>query len=305
MVAGDGLTLTTMTGMREKFSASPAFVRPSYAFQFWNIDVQGLISQVLCVHEESVQVAAASASGNQGLITGARLVAAGAVDVCLVVAAVQDLGPVELMGFANLGALADPADDPAESGSRPFDVGHRGFVYGQGAAALVVETVEHAERRGVAPLAFFLGGAGVLDGNRLTDPSLAGEVRAMTTALRRAGVAAEDVDLVNAHATGMPLGDATEAQAIGTVFGGAKGPWVNNTKALLGHTLGAASALEAVACILQLRSGYVHSARNLIRPIAPLRFGAQAEVSAHLRIACNNAFGFGGIDTAVILMGAV
>lgn len=128
----------------------------------------------------------------------------------------------------------------------------------------------------------------------------------MREALRRSNVEPRDIDLVSAHATGTPLGDETEAAAIGSVLGAkAEGPWVNATKSLLGHCLASAGLIEAVACVLQMRGGYAHANANLVRPITEdIRFVSRQRVPATIHYALNNSFGFGGINTALVLRSA-
>ncbi|MBC3987245.1 polyketide beta-ketoacyl:ACP synthase [Streptomyces sp. AC536] len=305
VIAGGNQAHRLYQEMGDKFRKAPSFVRPSYAIDLWDSDLLGTASELFGVLGEGVTTGGASAAGNVGLVTGFRLVRAGYADVCLVIAPMTELSPVEQMAFFNLGALgAKTVQEPAHERSRPFDTGHDGFVYGEGAAALVLESVEHAAARGARPLAHMLGGAVALHGSRLSSPSRADEVRVMRRALADAGVDAARVDYVNAHATSTPQGDEAEAEALREVLGEHAGqPWVNATKSLTGHCLGAAAAIEAVACVQQLRLGFVHPNANLREPIpaaAPLRLAPAHPVAAQPRHALSNAFGFGGINTSVV-----
>lgn len=252
-------------------------------------------------------VSGASAAGNVGLIQGMRLIRSGCADVCLVVAGMQELSDVELMAFANLGALGGEGAnvDPARC-NRPFDAGHDGFVYGEGAAALVLESTTVAQERGATTLAVLDDGVSALDGSHLTQPSQEGEEFVMGEVLRRCRVDTGKLDLISAHATSTPLGDETEAAAIRALLGERAGrPWVNATKSLVGHCLGPASAIEAIACVLQMRGGYVHPNVNLAEPITrELRLAPPRRTAAVIRRALNNAFGFGGINTALLLRSA-
>jgi malonyl-ACP decarboxylase len=312
LVAGSNLTHQLSFAMSEKYRKDPAYVSPRYAHQLWDSDLLGIVSEALDIRGEGMTVGGASAGGNLGLIQGMRLVRSGTADVCLVVAGMQDLSEVELMALANLGALGgkneqtDPAD-PAHPAtcSRPFDARHDGFVLGDGAAAMVLET-ETAEQDEDRALARIREGVSALDGHHLTRPSQEGEEFVMREVLARAGVEAGEIDLVSAHATSTPLGDETEAAAIHAVLGGGpsgpSGPWVNATKALVGHCLGPAATLEAIACVLQMRGGYVHPNPHLKQPItSALRFAPPRPAAASIGYALNNSFGFGGINTSLLL----
>ncbi|MER0243430.1 beta-ketoacyl synthase N-terminal-like domain-containing protein [Streptomyces sp. HSW2009] len=305
VIAGGNQAHELYQEMGRKFERAPSFVRPSYAVDLWDTDLLGTASELFGVLGEGLSTGGASAAGNVGLVTALRMVRAGYVDACLVIAPMTELSAVERMAFFNLGALgAKEQQDPASERSRPFDTGHDGFIYGEGAAALLLESTAHAAARGAQPLAQLLGGAVLLHGSRTSAPSLAGEVRVMRAALADAGLAPADVEYVNAHATSTPQGDVAEAEALREVFGDRAGePWVNATKSLTGHCLGAAAAIEAVACVQQLRLGFIHPNANLKAPIpaaAPLRLAPEHEVPAEPRYALSNAFGFGGINTSVV-----
>jgi malonyl-ACP decarboxylase len=210
---------------------------------------------------------------------------------------------MELQGFYNLGAMAG-----ARGGAfplarcRPFDGDREGFVPGQGAACLVLESGHSAARRSAPVWARLAGHALCLDANSLADPRVAGEAWVMAQAIRRAGLTPDRIDYVNAHGTGSTLGDQVEVAALREVFGAEVGrPWINSTKGLVGHCLCAAGVVEAVATIVQLRDGFVHPNANLRRPIDPgCRFvGARAE-RASIEFALSNGFGFGGFNTSVL-----
>ncbi|MFF2651026.1 beta-ketoacyl synthase N-terminal-like domain-containing protein [Streptomyces sp. NPDC058045] len=306
VVAGGNQAHELYQDMGRKFRKSPSYVRPSYAVELWDTDLLGTASELLGCHGEGLSTGGASAAGNVGLLTGLRMVRDGYADVCLVLAPLTELSPVERMALFNLGALgAKTRTEPAGERCRPFDAQHDGFIYGEGAAALVLESPEHAARRGARPLATLLGGASALHGSRLTTPSLDGEVRVMRRALDDAGRGTDRVDLISAHATSTPLGDVTEAEAIREVFGERTGEvWVNATKSLIGHCLGAAAAIQAVAAVQQLRHGFIHPNANLKDPVPqaePLRLAPTTAVDARPRLVLSNAFGFGGINTSVLL----
>jgi 3-oxoacyl-[acyl-carrier-protein] synthase II len=210
-----------------------------------------------------------------------------------------------LGGFSSMKALSTRNDDP-ERASRPFDRGRDGFVVGEGAAMLVLEELSHAERRGAAPLAELVGYGATADAAHITLPAPggAGAVRAARRALEKAGMAPDELDHVNAHATSTPEGDGAELQMLGTVLG-EHGPAVSITanKSMLGHTLGAAGALESVATIQAMRDGAIPPTINLHdldEHANGLDLTPNTASRRPVRAALNNSFGFGGQNAALI-----
>jgi 3-oxoacyl-[acyl-carrier-protein] synthase II len=208
-------------------------------------------------------------------------------------------------GFASMRALSTRNDDP-EGASRPFDKGRDGFVIGEGCAVVILEALDHAEARGVEPLAEIVGYGATADASHITLPAPGGigAVRAAQRALEKAGIEPTDVDHVNAHATSTPEGDKAELQAIRTIFGdhAAKIPITAN-KSMIGHTLGAAGAIEAVVCVQSLRTGCVPPTINLTDPDeagAGLDLTPNRARTHDLHVALSNSFGFGGQNTALI-----
>ncbi|HEX5590267.1 MAG TPA: beta-ketoacyl-ACP synthase II [Candidatus Limnocylindrales bacterium] len=208
-------------------------------------------------------------------------------------------------GFASMKALSTRNDDP-ERASRPFDEERDGFVIGEGAGILVLEALEHAERRGAEPLAEVIGYGATADASHITLPAPGGvgAVRAARRAIEKAGLAPSDVDHVNAHATSTPEGDRAELQALRTIFGNhAPRVAVTANKSMLGHTLGAAGALESIAVIQALRTGTVPPTINLGRPDPAgegLDLTPNRAARRELRIGLNNSFGFGGQNAALV-----
>jgi len=208
-------------------------------------------------------------------------------------------------GFASMKALSSRNDDPAAA-SRPFDRGRDGFVMGEGCGVLVLEALEHAEARGAAPLAELVGYGATADASHITLPAPGGigAVRAARRALEKAGIDPSEVDHVNAHATSTPEGDKAELAAIRTLFG-EHAPRVSVTanKSMLGHTLGAAGAVEAIITIEALRRGVVPPTINLHAPdeaAAGLDLTPNTAVRRDMRVAISNSFGFGGQNTALV-----
>ncbi|MBI2763897.1 MAG: beta-ketoacyl-ACP synthase II [Chloroflexi bacterium] len=208
-------------------------------------------------------------------------------------------------GFASMKALSTRNDDPQRA-SRPFDQGRDGFVIGEGSGVLILESLAHATARGAEPLAEIVGYGATADASHITLPAPGGigAVRAARRALEKAGLDASEVDHVNAHATSTPEGDRAELQAIRTIFGNhAARVAVSANKSMLGHTLGAAGALESIAVIQALRTGIVPPTINLITPdeaAAGLDLTPGVATHRDLRIGLSNSFGFGGQNAALI-----
>ncbi|MCX6048541.1 MAG: beta-ketoacyl synthase N-terminal-like domain-containing protein [Chloroflexi bacterium] len=303
VVAGQNLNQGYHYAIQQKYQATPEYLPPRYGLHFLDTDQVGVLSALLGIHGEGQTVGGASASGNVGLMHGYRLVQWGLAEICVVVGALQDLSPLEIHAFAALGALGGKTIREADRACRPFDRQREGFIYGQGSGCLILESEASAKRRGVDPLAELVGCALVLDGNHLIDPNAAGEAQAMRQALQMANLAPADVDYLNAHGTASVLGDVTEITAIKEVFGEAVTQlWLNSTKSLTGHCLTAAGTIEAIATILQMKGGFVHPNLNLEQPIDDAcRFVGQQSQSATINIAMSNSFGFGGINSSIVL----
>jgi 3-oxoacyl-[acyl-carrier-protein] synthase II len=202
-------------------------------------------------------------------------------------------------------ALSTRNDDP-EGSSRPFDKGRDGFVIGEGCGVVVLEALEHAEARGVEILAELVGYGATADASHITLPAPGGigAVRAARRALEKAGLPPDAIDHVNAHATSTPEGDKAELQAMRTLFGDHAGKVaITANKSMLGHTLGAAGAIEAIATILAMRDGCVPPTINLVDPddaADGLDLTPNRSARREIRAALSNSFGFGGQNTALV-----
>jgi 3-oxoacyl-[acyl-carrier-protein] synthase II len=209
-------------------------------------------------------------------------------------------------GFAAMRALSTRNDDP-EGASRPFDKGRDGFVPGEGAGVLVLEDLEHARARGAEILAEVISYGATADASHITLPAPGGigAVRAARRALDKAGIAVEEIDHVNAHATSTPEGDKAELQSIRTIFGDRAGAIpITANKSMLGHTLGAAGAIEAIFTIQTIRESCVPPTINLEDPddaAEGLNLTPNTAQTHDIRTAMSNSFGFGGQNTALIL----
>ena len=209
-------------------------------------------------------------------------------------------------GFCAMKALSTHYNDTPEAASRPFDKGRDGFVFAEGAAAVVLEELDHALARGAEPFAELIGYGATADASHITLPAPGGigAVRAARRALEKAGIEATEIEHVNAHATSTPEGDRAELQAIRTIFGDhAEKVAITANKSMIGHTLGAAGAIEAVATIMAIRSGCVPPTINLTDPdeaAAGLDLTPGRASSRNITTALSNSFGFGGQNAALI-----
>ena len=247
----------------------------------------------------------ACASGAHAIGEALRLLRAGDADVIVAGGSEATMTPMALAGFSSARALSTRNDDPQRA-SRPFDLDRDGFVIGEGAGVIVLETEDHARRRG-APLLCELGGYGAsADAYHLTAPSEdgSGAARAMIRALKDAGIRAEDVEYINAHGTSTPAGDPAEVRAVKSVFGDhARRLMMSSTKSMTGHLLGAAGGLEAVVTALVLARGVVPPTINLEKPDpqCDLDFVPNQARQRPVWAALSNSFGFGGHNVTLAL----
>jgi len=248
---------------------------------------------------------AACASGSQSIGEAARAIERGDADVFLAGGTEGAVTIVGVSAFAAMRALSVRNDAPSAA-SRPFDRDRDGFVIGEGAAVLVLESLDHALARGATIHAHVLGYAITADAMHMASPmeNAEGAQRCMRIAISDAGLEPSDIDHVNAHATSTPLGDVSEARAIRSVFGRhADDVAVSATKSMTGHLLGAAGALEALFCIRALESGMLPPTINLDAPDpeCDLDHVANEARRRNIRVALSNSFGFGGTNAALVL----
>ena len=247
---------------------------------------------------------AACASGVQAFIEAQRLIEHGDVDVAITGGTESAILPVAFAALANMGALSKRNAEP-EQASRPFDAARDGFVFGEAAAVLVIESAEHAAKRGAKVIAEVAGGALTGDAYHISapDPSGYGATQAMVRAMRDAGVEREQVDYIVAHGTSTPLNDATETKAIRAAFGDQAGRLaVSSNKSMIGHTLGAAGAVSALAAALAIRDGVMSPTINYetLDPDCDLDYVPNTARQAPVGAALVNGFGFGGQNAVAV-----
>ncbi|MFN2484614.1 MAG: beta-ketoacyl-ACP synthase II [Candidatus Limnocylindria bacterium] len=257
------------------------------------------------LHGPVIASVAACASGVQAYVDALRLIQHGDVEVVIAGGAESAITAPSISALANMGALSKRNDEP-ERASRPFDAERDGFVFGEGAAIMVVESEEHAARRSATPLARLLGGALTADAFHISapEPSGSGAALAMQRAVRDAQIETDAVDYVAAHGTSTPLNDATETRALKAVFGShAHRLMVSSNKSMIGHTLGAAGAFSALAAVLAIRDGVVPPTINQETPDPECDLDYVPNVARRARVdtAIVNGFGFGGQNAVAVL----
>jgi 3-oxoacyl-[acyl-carrier-protein] synthase II len=265
----------------------------------------GVISITFGPKGPNFSVVSACATGAHSLGEAYEMIRRGDADV--MIAGGSEAGINELMvgGFAAMRALSTRNDEP-ERASRPFDRGRDGFVMGEGCGVLVLEALDSARRRGAEPLVEMAGYGATADANHITLPAPGGEgaVRAVRRALEKARISPDEVAMVNAHATATWEGDPRELEAVRTLFGERAGKVsITANKSMIGHTLGAAGAVEAIATIMSIRTGIVPPTINLEDPdesAAGLDLTPGRAVKRDIGVAVSNSFGFGGQNGAVV-----
>lgn len=248
-------------------------------------------------------ISTACATGNYCIMTAAEHIRRGEANLMLAGGADAAVIPSGIGGFIACKALSKRNDDP-ESASRPWDKGRDGFVMGEGAGVLVLEELEHAKARGANILAEFIGGAFTCDAHHISDPDPEGKgvISCIEKSLECAGVEPADVDYVNAHGTSTPAGDMAEYRAIMSAVGH-DNLKINSTKSMIGHLLGGAGAVEAVAVVEAIRTGKLHPNPNLEDPEDDVDLNVLVGKTAQdhdISVALSNSFGFGGHNSSIL-----
>jgi 3-oxoacyl-[acyl-carrier-protein] synthase II len=266
----------------------------------------GQVSIAFGLRGPSLSHTSACSSSAHAIGEALRWMQRGELDVMVAGGAEATISPIGIAGFGAMFALSRRNDDP-KTASRPWDKGRDGFVCGEGAGTLVLETLTRAKKRGARILAEVSGYAATSDAFHITKPAPngAGGARAMRLALKDAELSGDQIDYINAHGTSTPAGDTEESKAIGEVFGAHaldKKLWVSSTKSMMGHLLGAAGAVEAAVCIKAMETGLVPPTINLVDqdPECVLDFVPQKTRERRIRRAMSNSFGFGGTNVCLV-----
>jgi 3-oxoacyl-[acyl-carrier-protein] synthase II len=251
-------------------------------------------------------VVTACSTGAHAIGDAARLVALGDAEVMVAGGAESPIGRIALAGFAACRALSTGFNDNPTAGSRPYDKDRDGFVMGEGAGIVVLESLEHAKARGAMIYAEVVGYGMSGDAYHITAPAEDGDgaYRCMRMALKRAGIDASEIDYVNAHGTSTPMGDEIELGAVERLFGNSAGKlMMSSTKSSIGHLLGAAGSVEAIFSILAMRDNIVPPTLNLDNPSVetPIDLVAHKAKTREINTVLSNSFGFGGTNASLVL----
>lgn len=245
----------------------------------------------------------ACATGSHSIGDSFRIIQRGDADAMICGGAEATIRPTAVAGFCSMRAMSTRNDEP-EKASRPFDTGRDGFVMGEGAGILVLESLEHAVARGARIYAEVIGYGLSGDAHHMTEPDPDGAARCMKMAIRDAGIKPEEIDYINAHGTSTPVGDRSETTAVKAALGEhAYKVAVSSTKSMTGHLLGAAGGVEAVICGLALNKGMIPPTINLDNqdPECDLDYVPNNPRPADLNVVMSNSFGFGGHNATIIL----
>jgi 3-oxoacyl-[acyl-carrier-protein] synthase II len=266
----------------------------------------GQVSIAFGLQGPSLSHTSACSSSAHAIGEALRWLQTGQADVMVAGGAEATISPIGIAGFSAMFALSRRNDAP-EKASRPWDRARDGFVCGEGAGTLVLETLTRAKKRGARILGELVGYAATSDAHHITKPAPngAGGARAMRLALRDAKLSPDQIDYINAHGTSTPAGDVEEAKAVSDVFGAHaldKKLWVSSTKSMMGHLLGAAGAVEAAVCLKSIETGVIAPTINLEDqdPECPLDFVPNQARERRIKYAMSNSFGFGGTNACLI-----
>lgn len=256
------------------------------------------------IHGPSMTLNTACASGGDAITLAATLIQAGMADVMVAVGAESALKPLLFQSLASAQALSPNNDNPQQA-CRPFDADRDGFVSGEGAGAIVIETEEHARARGAKVHAYLAGWGNNTDAYHPVTPRPdgEGEILCMQQAIEIAGIKPEEIGYINAHGTATIKGDICETEAVKKVFGEDTDVLVNSTKAATGHMMGAGGVTEVITCIKAMNEGIVPGTLNLDNkdPKCDINYVAENTEAADLKYAMSNAFGFGGQNSSIIV----
>ncbi|HET6327696.1 MAG TPA: beta-ketoacyl-[acyl-carrier-protein] synthase family protein [Planctomycetaceae bacterium] len=286
------------------FTRGPRAVRPATIAKCMFNSLSSNVSIHFGLTGPNHVIASACSSGTAAMGLSAILIRDGFADIVLCGGADSAFTPMMFTCWTNMRVMARHAEP--KQASRPFDAQRNGLVLAEGAAMLVLESRETAERRGVQPLATVLGYGTSSDAHHITAPTVAGQVAAMRSCLTDAGVGSKQVDYINLHGTATHANDQTEATAVVEVFGrrGESLP-TSSTKSMLGHSLGASGAIEAAICVEALRHGFVPPTINCDTPDPDvgLDYVPNEGRTSPMRIALSNSFAFGGNNACLLLGG--
>ncbi len=288
----------------------PHRVHPNFIPVITLNSASGIVAMACGAKGPNLTISTACSSSAHALGQALQCIREGRADVVITVGADASITPLVFAGFCSLRALSTKYNDHPGKASRPFDRGRDGFVMGEGAGALILESAAHAKKRKAQIYAEVAGYAATSEAYHMVIPREDGEEVATTMrlALADAGITPAQVDYINAHATSTTIGDAVEVKALRNVFKArAQKLAINATKSLIGHSLGAAGAIGAIASILAIHTGRIHPTANYDDPdpACALPGISRSVQERRVNVALLNAFGFGSNNAAVVLKRAV
>jgi len=261
--------------------------------------------QFQCLGPNST-IVTACATGTQTIGEAAQLIHDGKADLVISGGTEALIKDYSVAGFCAMRALPLNYNENPQAASRPFDARREGFILSEGAGALVIESLEHAQNRGAHIYAEIVGYSSTSDAFHIAqpDPDAEGPIRAMRWALADAGIQPREIDYINAHGTSTPLNDATETRAIKSVFGEhARKLAISSTKSMIGHAMGASGTLEAIACVLTIKHSIIHPTINYTTPDpeCDLDYVPNTSRKREVRYTLSNSFGLGGQNACLVL----
>jgi 3-oxoacyl-[acyl-carrier-protein] synthase II len=304
VIIGSGIGgINTFENQHKRLMNSPRRVSPFFIPSMISDIAAGQVSIKYGFKGPNYCVVSACATASHAIGDSLRIIKYGDADAIITGGSDASITPMAVSGFTNMKALTKN-DDP-NSASRPFDANRDGFVMGEGAGIIVLEELKHAQKRNAEILGEFVGYGATADAYHLTSPAPDGDgaVRSMRQALADATCQPSDIDYINAHGTSTPFNDKIETKAIRTVFGEyADNLHVSSTKSMTGHLLGAAGGIEAIACILSIRNGFLPPTIHYKNPDieCDLNYVPNASVKKDVHYAMSNTFGFGGHNASLI-----
>jgi len=301
---GIGGVLTLMENYDVLLASGPKRVSPLMIPMMMPNAASAAVAIAHGLHGPNFAIASACATGSHAIGEATETIRRGKAEVMICGGSEAAIAPISISAFKNMGAVSTRNDEPQRA-SRPFDAERDGFVMGEGAGILVLESLEHARARGAHIYCELAGYSATADAWNIVAPEETGQgaALAMTRALQDAGLSPEEVDYINAHGTSTPLNDRIETQAIRTVFGAhADQLAVSSTKSMVGHLMGAAGGVEAIACVKSLETGWVHPTINYENPdpACDLDYVPNEARQVNPRTALSNSFGFGGHNACII-----
>lgn len=302
--SGIGGIISLEEGIKTMINKSPNFVSPYLSAMMIPNMASGWVSMKLKINGYSSCPTTACSAGATAIGEGLEVIKRGDADIIFAGGSEASITPIGIVSFSQAKALSTRNDEPQKA-SRPFDKKRDGFVIGEGAGVLVLEELEHAKKRDAKIYAEIVSFAQNSDAYHITAPEPSGgpRAKAIETALKKGNVPKDEIDYINPHGTSTPLNDKIETETIKTVFGDKayKIP-ISSTKSMIGHLLGAAGAVEAIATILMIKEGFIHPTINQEEkdPECDLDYVPNVGREHKIRYAISNSFGFGGVNTAII-----